>query len=209
MSLYEDRFRRIDALAPNPRTWLDVGCGGGGMLTCAAQHGFGVEGIELAPSAAIIATELGIPVHTKVLAESVSQLRHGPYGVVSYFHVLEHIRDPRAELVKAGSVLGPKGVLAIEVPYFGTLSWRVPGWKHRHNSPDHRSYFDPQSLSELLRQTGYAVIRWQKVPHYMSLGWLLFRLKLERLGRVLPRGVTDRPIRVDLNDILLVMASRA
>ena len=179
------------------------------MLSCAAKAGYQVEGIELAASAATIASQLGIVVHTRTLAQCVPDLRFTAYGVISYFHVLEHLYDPVTELLTARQALGQNGVLIIEVPYFGTLSWKLLGQKHRHFYRGHRSYFNPESLSKLLGRTGYTVVAWEKVPHFISMRWLLMRLGLSKVTQALPKWMADKPVRVDLNDMLLLAAKRA
>jgi 2-polyprenyl-3-methyl-5-hydroxy-6-metoxy-1,4-benzoquinol methylase len=115
------------------------------MLTCAAEGGYEVEGIELAPSATTISSQSGILVHTTRLAECGPELRSSPYGVISYFHVLEHVSDPVTEVVTARQWLSAGGILVVEAPFFGTLSWGLMRHHHRHCYRMHRSYFNPRS----------------------------------------------------------------
>ena len=58
MHMYRDRLGRVERYSPAPKTWLDVGCGGGGMLKCVADAGYLAEGIELSPSADTISNRV-------------------------------------------------------------------------------------------------------------------------------------------------------
>ncbi len=46
----------------------------------------------------------------------------GPFGVITLFHVLEHLVDPRGALELLGSWLAPDGRLVVEVPNVETRS---------------------------------------------------------------------------------------
>ena len=62
MPMYRDRLERVTQHGPAPKTWLDVGCGGGGMLKCVSDAGFEAEGVEPSSAADHISSQLGIPV---------------------------------------------------------------------------------------------------------------------------------------------------
>lgn len=208
LPMYGDRLQRVERYTPTPKTWLDVGCGGGGMLKCVADAGYAAEGIEMSPSAAIITDWFGIPVHKVPLAEAVTQLRHSRYGVVSYFHVLEHVWDPRAELATARHLLDGSGLLVVEVPFFDSLPWKILGTKHRHFYRGHRSYFNMTSLRTLLELAGFAVIYSKSVPYQMTLDWLLMRVG--RLGapvrRLLPTPLAASVLSINTGEYLLMIA---
>jgi hypothetical protein len=212
--MYRDRLTRINSFRPDPAVWLDVGCGGGGMLRCAQEAGYEVEGIELSESGRSISSRYGIPIHSKTLTESLNDLQHESYGVVSYFHVLEHVLSPVSELLAARQLLGDRNLLVVEVPYFDTLSWKIFRQKHRHFFREHRSYFNIKSLNTLLNLTGFSVLKADKVPMFMSIGWALMRLQnslhvnLNALRDNLPRFVSERTFRFDFRDVLMVVATK-
>lgn len=208
MHMYRDRLSRVERYAPGSKTWLDVGCGGGGMLKCVADAGYAAEGIELSQAADTITAWFGIPVHKVSLPEAGSQLRQPRYGVISYFHVLEHVLDPRAELATARKLLDEAGLLVVEVPFFDSLPWKVFGTSHRHFYRGHRSYFNMRSLRTLLESAGFAVIHSESVPYQMTLDWLLMRLG--RLGAplrtILPARVGKRVLNIHTGEYLLFIA---
>lgn len=206
--MYRDRVNRVDKYQPSPRTWLDVGCGGGGLLCAAAAAGFVAEGIELSPSADVITERFGIPVHKQPLREATALLRQPVYGVVSYFHVLEHVPEPVEELRAARAILGAESLMVVEVPFFDSIPWRVRGAKHRHFYRGHRSYFNQQSLRTILETTGFSVLEMGSVPYQMTADWLLRRLgtRASGLRRALPAAVLKRSVPINSGEYLLAIS---
>jgi hypothetical protein len=144
------------------------------------------------------------------LRASIAHLSRKEYGVISYIHTLEHVLNPVEELQTVRQLLGRRSILVIEVPFFGTLSWTLLGTRHRHFYRLHRSYFNDRSLSVLLFRTGYEVVLCQKVPYWITVGWLAMRLgKSGAPGTLLPEAIARRSVRVDLRDILMTVAKRA
>jgi SAM-dependent methyltransferase len=211
LPMYEDRLSRIERHRPEPRSWLDVGCGGGGMLRCVADHGYETEGVELSPSADRVARTLGIPVHRQPLKAARARLRRAPYGVVSYFHVLEHVHDPAEELATARHIVSDTGLLVVEVPYFDTFFWKLFGSRHRHFYRSHLSYFNATSLSTLLTIAGFDVLSLESVPYVMSVGWALRRLGGTAGGvrRFLPSAVSGRRLSINSGEYLLAVARKS
>ena len=215
--MYEARLRRVEKLSPSPKSWLDVGCGGGGMLTCAQRAGYAVEGIELSPAGDVIESRYGIPMHRKPLADVMGELKQAQYGVISYFHVLEHVWNPVEELNTARQRLGEGSVLVVEVPFFDSLPWRISGHRHRHFARGHRSYFNRKSLAALLAATGFTPISMTTVAYWMSFGWLLERLghqgkwgaPFRPLHRILPNGLRRLPFPLYIGDVMFVLARPA
>lgn len=211
LPMYRDRLHRIEKHVPSPKTWLDIGCGGGGMLRCVRDGGFVAEGIEPSPAADYISSQLGIVVHKKALSESLVDLSRSEYGVVSYFHVLEHVRNPKAELMLARKLLSDNGLMVIEVPFFDSVPWQLLRHRHRHFYRAHRSYFNKTSLSALLQSTGFELIKCEAVPYYMTIDWLLMRVR-KATGIIrgsLSRNILERCIAINTGEYLLAIARKA
>lgn len=210
LPMYQDRIQRIEKYRPTPKRWLDIGCGGGGMLKCVIDAGYEAEGIEPSPAADYIQALLHIPVHKTSLAETYESLRFKEYGVVSYFHVLEHVTDPTAELMATRQLLGEQSLLVIEVPFFDSLPWKVMGSRHRHFYRGHRSYFNKASLTKILRKTNFSVLSCESVPYQMTLDWLLMRLGrfTNPLRQRIPRTLLERSIHINTGEYLLAIARK-
>lgn len=209
--MYQDRLERVARLSPSPKTWLDIGCGGGGMLSCVKDGGFEAEGIEPSPAADLISSKLGIPVHKRGLSESLNDLAHQKYGVISYFHVLEHVLDPAAELQVARTRLADTGIFVVEVPFFDSPVWKVMGRRHRHFYRAHRSYFNKKSLTTLLKNSGFDVLQCQAVPYYMTLDWLLMRAggPAKLLRPLASKDGEARPIKINTGEYLMSISRKA
>lgn len=208
--LYEDRLRRVEKYQPVPKSWLDVGCGGGGFLKVAAAAGYEVQGVEPSPAAEIASAQYNIPVYKSDLTTMLSELSTAEYGVISYFHVLEHVFDPLAELQVARQLLNEKSLLVIEVPFFDTFSWKIFGSRHRHFYRGHRHYFNETSMRALLSRAGFSVLELGRAPYYMTVDWLMMRLGgiSKKTRPFTPDFLLNQVVRMDLGDLLLVIAKK-
>ena len=92
---------------------LDVGAGGGEVVFAANQSGIRACGIEPNEGYSSFARDAyGIEVRTAHLDE----LEHEQYSIVTMFHVLEHMPNPRKVFEKLHQLIEPDGLLVIEVP---------------------------------------------------------------------------------------------
>lgn len=107
---------RIDFLAGAGLTQgrlVDVGAGGGEFVYVACRHGFDARGVEPNLGYSAFARDAyGVRVDTA----EVGSLEPGCADLITLFHVLEHIADPRAALATIWRALVPGGHLYIEVP---------------------------------------------------------------------------------------------
>ena len=145
---------------------LDVGCGDGLFLEEARREGFRGDGIEFSPEGARrAAARLARPVAVGDLA--VSSLLPGPYDIVTLWHVLEHLPEPRPMLDAARRRLRPGGLLVVAVPNTDNLPMqaayrvgrgrRLPLWEPGAREP-HVSHFTPATLRLILARCGFEVI---------------------------------------------------
>ena len=117
------RFLCAD-LQPRARV-LDVGCGRGVLLTELADRGFEVHGVEHSEAAMFGADPAKIRI-ARALADAGYPADY--FDEVIIWHVLEHLRDPRATLAEVRRIVRPGGRLIVSVPNFGSFQawWRVP-----------------------------------------------------------------------------------
>jgi SAM-dependent methyltransferase len=91
---------------------LDIGCGAGGFLKKAAQHGLKVEGFEInEDSARRTASVTGFQVHSRSLRELDKT-----FDIVHLADVLEHLPNPLESLVEARRLAGRTGVIIARGP---------------------------------------------------------------------------------------------
>ena len=164
----------------NPRV-LDVGCGRGQLLRAFQQAGSDVTGTEFSDDACRFACEkLKIPVRVGLLHEI--NFPDASFDVVTMWHVLEHVSDPRPTLAEVARILRPGGIFMVAVPNFGSPEARLTkaGWFHL-DMPRHLSHHTRESLARILSEAGMAP-KWFSflAPEYDSFSFT--QSLLNRLG---------------------------
>lgn len=136
---------------------LDIGCASGTFLWLAKQQGFSVHGVEVGRhSADFVRDALGFEVFCGQAEDA--RFPGNSFDVVTMFHSLEHVPDPRRVVREVRRVLAPGGLFVIVVPNYSAWSSERHGaqwiWLQPQN---HYSHFTPQSLQRLLSEEGFAV----------------------------------------------------
>lgn len=106
--MYELEYELVAPHAPPGRV-LDVGCSRGGFLEVFARHGHEGWGLEYGAEAAAAAAER-FPV---VRGDLLSAELEGPFDLVVFRGVIEHVPRPIATLRRAWELLRPGGLLYI------------------------------------------------------------------------------------------------
>lgn len=151
------RFAALDEV--RPRRLLDVGCATGGFLAEAAREGWDCVGLEMSSAAAASArTDFGLEVHEGDLHGA--GLPTGAFGLVTMWHVLEHMTEPAAGLARARDLLAPGGLLFIELPNWNSLGRTVKraDWSQM-KPPEHINFFTRASLGAAVRRAGFRPVR--------------------------------------------------
>ena len=143
---------------PSRGRLLEVGCGQGDFLVEAQQAGYEVHGLEISPWAVARAAErLG---SGKVLEGGLetAALDGGRFDVCVLSDVVEHLRDPRSSLSIVRSLLAPGGTLFVATPSLGSWSARLLDQNWMEFKPEHLTYFDGQTIQNLLFRTGFCEV---------------------------------------------------
>jgi 2-polyprenyl-3-methyl-5-hydroxy-6-metoxy-1,4-benzoquinol methylase len=164
------RFDMVKAVLPNQRL-LDFGCGAGGFLDRAKSLAAEVVGIEL---------EERVRKHwegqLKIVASTAAA--GAGFDLITAFHVVEHLSDPRAMLSSLSKLLRQGGRMIVEVPsaedillslydcsaFQGFTYWRQQLF-----------LFKARTLETLARQAGMRVVaiqHYQRYPLSNHLHWL-------------------------------------
>lgn len=172
---------------------LDVGASSAAWLEVARAHGCRVTGVEIGAITAAGARSRGFDVRTGTLGEALGTLGEGQYDLITFWDVLEHLRDPRQELAMSRRLLTPDGLIAATFPnvegLYPRLTYRLLArltgvWEYPE-LPVHLYDFAPRTARSLFAAQGYAVqlIRTFATPfrHYRSTS-----LSPQRLGSWLP-----------------------
>ena len=137
---------------------LDVGCGAGFFLHLASQNGYQAKGVELSEFAAEYArTHFSLDVFHGYLSDA--DLAPESFDIITLWHVLEHVTDPRDFLAQVHALLKKNGLLALEVPNIGSFPAQASGLFWELMAPrEHFYYFSPETVSRLLKESGFTII---------------------------------------------------
>ena len=108
------RFSYLKSVLPNRRL-LDFGCGAGGFLFKARELAATAQGVELETRLSNHYHENGLTVYS-TLYDIPDDIRERKYDIITLFHVLEHIPDPRVILGELSKMLTDTGQIIVEVP---------------------------------------------------------------------------------------------
>jgi 2-polyprenyl-3-methyl-5-hydroxy-6-metoxy-1,4-benzoquinol methylase len=146
------------ALRPVEKRSLDAGCATGALAGWLSERGWQTEGVEVNSRQAEYARrERGLRVYGQPLEENA--LPRDGYTLITAFHLIEHLRRPRAFLAEARRLLAPGGRLLVITPNCGGFQARLFKERWRSAIFDHLYLFSVQTLVSLLEQEGFAVNR--------------------------------------------------
>jgi SAM-dependent methyltransferase len=160
------RFLESAGVRPTGKL-LDVGASSGAFVAAAGEAGWQAAGVELGAATAAAARGDGLDVRTGTLADVAPSLSAGSFSVVTFWDVLEHLRDPRTELALTRDLLRPGGVLAATMPNVegwyplvtrSLIAQRTGHWEYPE-LPVHLFDFSPRTLALLLRRSGFTSVR--------------------------------------------------
>jgi SAM-dependent methyltransferase len=197
--LWRRRLRRLEARAGTRGSLLDIGCGDGLFLRVARDAGWRVDGIEFSPEGAgRAAARLGRPVAVGDLAASA--MLPGPFDVVTLWHVLEHLPEPRPMLAAAHHRLVPGGLLVVAVPNLENLPMRaayrlargrpLPLYEPGAREP-HLSHFDRRTLGRIVAGAGFTGLAITTDRAALEPAKVVIDAAAALLGRLSGRLLTD------------------
>ena len=145
--------QRLGLLPAPPARLIDAGAGRGRFLRAALDAGYDALGLE--PSLRAVDPQLPLAATTIEAAEIAA----ASADIVTLWHVLEHLEDPRAALAAVHRWLTPGGSLLVGVPNLGSLQARLTRERWYHlDLPRHRTHFSVDGLVALLERSGFEVI---------------------------------------------------
>jgi len=199
---------------------LDVGCGTG-SVTIVANRGKSnsVVGLEPDPTRCARARSRGFEVFEGTLTAEFAD-EHGPFDVVVFADVLEHMIDPEEALILAIRALRPGGLILASVPNVAHWSVRLMLLFGKFDYEDvgimdatHLRWFTAKSFRQLITKAGLEVVTFRQtagvdlgVNHKATFGLVppyILRPFIRLLVRLFPRligcqhfVVARRPITV-------------
>lgn len=169
-------LNRAAALGLGPRArLLDVGCSYGWFLREAARAGWTASGIEPDAPSAAHARAGGCSVTVGCFPEDLAD--RGPYELLTFNDVFEHLREPKGVLEACRSLLTPRGLVVLNLPSTRGLLFRLAEIACRVGvraplarlfqigfpSP-HYYYYSPAGIHRLAARTGFEVVARHALP---------------------------------------------
>lgn len=156
-----DRLARSAPLAGV--TLLDVGCAKGWFLSAARERGAQVHGIEPQEVHVRDGRAAGLSIDLGFFPADLS--RPGPYGIIAFNDVFEHLPAPEQAIRDVERLLKPGGIAVINLPSSAGALYRIATvldrlgmsgsfermWQKGLPSP-HMSYVSPDNLRMLVER---------------------------------------------------------
>lgn len=160
------------------QTLLDVGCGNGGFLSCAAEAGWIVSGVDPDPKALAVAASLGHDVRQGGIETFDGEKAR--FDVITLNHVIEHLHQPAEVIRAAWHLLKPGGVLYIDTPNIQSRGLKRFGKNWRGlEAPRHLVLFSRKGLVNLLTHVGFQRLEFQRRSAVRT-GMALSSLRMQR-----------------------------
>jgi 2-polyprenyl-3-methyl-5-hydroxy-6-metoxy-1,4-benzoquinol methylase len=156
---------------------FELGCGNGCVANVLAQQGWHVTGVD--PSTEGIAqANARFPALQLEEGSAYDDLaaRFGRFPVVTSLEVVEHVYAPRHYAATLFSLLEPGGTAIVSTPFHGywkNLAMALTGKMDAHFTAlwdhGHIKFWSIKTLGELLREAGFAHIRFERVGRMPAL----------------------------------------
>jgi SAM-dependent methyltransferase len=144
---------------------IEVGSNDGYLLRNYVQAGIPVLGIDPAQNIAQVAWErhcvptqcdfFGLDVANRLVAQGISA------DVIHAHNVVAHVEDLNGVVAGMRTLLKPKGIIVVEVPYVRNLLEQVEFDTIYH---EHRCYFSVTALRRLFARNGLGIVHVEQLP---------------------------------------------
>lgn len=173
------KYRLINKYA-NDKILLDVGCGSGRFLANVKNKGWEVNGTEPdETSRDFCKTEHGIEV---VSSGDLHTLKENSAGIITMWHVLEHVYHLNEDVAKMKSILKPDGTMFVAVP--NCASYDAKKYKEfwsAYDLPIHLYHFRPQNIKQLFDNHDMKVIK--ILPMVFDSYWISLESEKYKAGK--------------------------
>lgn len=136
---------------------LDVGSGDGTFSIVAFERGWSVVGID--PAGPTLELERDGRSCRLMRGQLADLADHGRFDIVTLWDVIEHVEAPLDLIEECMRWLTPTGWLIVETGNFGSTQRVERGARWWAFQLDHRWYFTPSVLRQLLLKAGLSEIR--------------------------------------------------
>ena len=101
--------------------------------------------------------------------ETITYYSSSTFDLVTSFHNLEHLSDPRYFIEKCSQVIRKGGHLVLEVPNLESWQSHITGTRWLYLDPmNHTFHFTPQGLRFLLKENNFEIERESSLAFWMG-----------------------------------------
>jgi len=136
---------------------LEIGCSSGFMLSALKNKGLDVYGLDPSEGFIEYVKSKGVQVYKDL--EDLKKNHDIQFDLIIHYYVLEHIRNPVVFINQYMELLNATGKMIFEVPCATdplVELYKVPAFDNFYWSVAHHWYFNRESLTEVLKKTGYS-----------------------------------------------------
>lgn len=168
---FRAKMELIKGFLPRAGKVLDVGCAMGFYLKVMQESGYSVYGVDISTYAARLAASVpGVTIHTGDLCSAAYP--PGYFDLVAMWDLLEHLPDPRRDLLESNRILKEDGVLVMETVNIGSLCARLLREKWPlYFPPYHLYHFSKPSVLRLLERSGFVCLQVIPIQTYLRTPW--------------------------------------
>ncbi len=170
---------------------LDVGCGDGRFLWAHSPERWERHGVEFS-SKTVELVQARMPEAGLIPGDIYSTaLQVGVFDVITLWHVLEHLPEPRRVLRRLNALLRPGGWLFLSVPNFASIQACLfrQYWYAFDDVPRHLYHFSPASLIKLVSESkleSHRRLFFSRLINFHCLKYSLINTSEEHFGSRLP-----------------------
>lgn len=163
---------------------LEIGAGAGYFLDEARRAGFEVFGTEFnSIKANFIRNKLNIPCEESPLNDSIFNRKK--FNIIYHCDVISHFYDPINEFKKINNKLKDDGILVFETGNLPEVEEKYYKYYKKFGLPQHLFFFGENNLKELLKRSGFKLI---KIYKYSTLPqFIFFKLIKKVLAFIKPK----------------------
>ncbi|MFH1509297.1 MAG: class I SAM-dependent methyltransferase [bacterium] len=210
-----DRLEKIEKHFPEKGRILDIGCYSGLFLWLAEIRGWETYGVEPTKAGAEFAKDV---FNQKVVRGTLSDsdFAKESFDVITLFHTVEHLPNPKAVIKDALKLLKSGGMIFIETPDAGSVWFKILGRKWRQCIIDHFILFNKKSLVKILKEENMEIGKKKSVGRQVRLGLIDYRISQyysQLIGKIIERflklfRIKNKTVNINLGDVMWVEARK-